>query len=276
MLQLPPDWVYGSPGPLPPKAVVEFFDLVLLISQQGDSWTILEHFKSAFGASSRSSSESWALNDLREAMDEAANNAPTFLAAFWRGRCGLTERQAQLPVPDENVINSLLLKHDVPYVMRPPHLLPSHGQSAPTVQVPPASVDERAKELIEKSLEQADRFLAEGKPRQAVQEILWLLETVATAFEGRSSGQGTVEGKYFNDIIRDLRKHNNGTVLGQAGAWMKTLHGFLSSPSGGGVRHGATLSGSAELKLHEAVLYCNLTRSYIGYLLAELLEHSDA
>jgi hypothetical protein len=56
---------------------------------------------------------------------------------------------------------------------------------------------------------------------------------------------------------------------------MKTLHGFLSSPSGGGVRHGAHLSGKTELKLHEATLYCNLTRSYIGYLLAELAEHPD-
>lgn len=37
---------------------------------------------------------------------------------------------------------------------------------------------------IHASLDQADRLLLEQRPCQAVQEILWLLETVSTAFHG--------------------------------------------------------------------------------------------
>jgi hypothetical protein len=138
--------------------------------------------------------------------------------------------------------------------------------------VPELSLGERARNLIEQSLTQADRFLIEGKPRQAVQEILWLLETVSTAFEGRENALGAVEGKYFNTIVRDLRKLHHGKVLSEAMGWVSKLHGFLSSPSGGGVRHGLNLASGVEPASHEAKLYCDLTRSYIAYLLAELGE----
>ena len=45
-----------------------------------------------------------------------------------------------------------------------------------------------------------------------------------------------------------------------------TLHGFLSSPTGGGVRHGLDLKDGVARADHEARLYCNLIRSYITYL----------
>lgn len=47
------------------------------------------------------------------------------------------------------------------------------------------------------------------------------------------------------------------------------MHGFLSSPTGGGVRHGTQMAVDVSPTLKEAHLYCNLTRSYINYLLAE-------
>lgn len=103
-----------------------------------------------------------------------------------------------------------------------------------------------------------------------MQEILWLLETVATAFQGQESGAGTVEGKYFNEIIRNLRRNNRGSALAEALGWMSKMHGFLSSPRGGGVRHGTELAADVSPSIREAHLYCNLTRSYINYLLAEL------
>ena len=93
-----------------------------------------------------------------------------------------------------------------------------------------------------------------------------------TAFQGLDSGTGTIEGKYFNEIVRNLRRHNHGTALAQALDWMSKMHGFLSSPSGGGVRHGTQLSADVSPSLKEAHLYCNLTRSYINYLLAEIAE----
>lgn len=273
MLQLPADWVYGNPGPLPPEAVVEFFDLIRTIAKQGDEWAIYEHFKRAFGEMGRSSDPSWALTDLRASMDEAAENAPSFIASLWKGLQDLASRSPTFPLPDENVLNSVFQKRGVPYLIKPPHLLPSHAIESPPVNLPDVGIDDRAKQLVKSSLEQADRFLAEGKPRQAVQEIIWLLETVTTAFEGREVMGGTIEGKYFNKIVRDLVHKSDGGLFAQAGLWMEKLHGYLSSPTGGGVRHGANLGQGNSLTLNEAVLICNLTRSYIGFLLASLGEN---
>lgn len=44
---------------------------------------------------------------------------------------------------------------------------------------------------------------------------------------------------------------------------------YLSSPTGGGVRHGMDLNASVPLDLNQARLFCNLARSYILFLLAE-------
>jgi hypothetical protein len=274
LLQLPPEWVFSSPGPLPDGAISDFYDLALKVAEQGERWPIIERFKAAFGEASHSSSESWAESDLLRVMcRQGEANAPAFIAAFCRALSRIQEGFPGHALPSEAVVNAILSKHDVPYEVRPPKLLPRHGHPPPPVVVAEESVDASARNLILSTLEQAERFLAEGKPRQAVQEVLWLLETVSTAFNGRPSGAGTVEGKYFNEIVRDLRRHNSGTFLSQASEWMTKLHGFLSSPSGGGVRHGAKLGSAADLKPHEAALICNLTRSYIGYLLAELAAH---
>jgi hypothetical protein len=56
-------------------------------------------------------------------------------------------------------------------------------------------------------------------------------------------------------------------VLSEAISWMERLHGYLSSLSGGGVRHGAVLSDTYGLTEGEARLFCDLTRSYLTYLL---------
>ena len=51
--------------------------------------------------------------------------------------------------------------------------------------------------------------------------------------------------------------------------WVTTLHGYLSSPTGGGIRHGANLKAGIEIQPNEARLFCNLIRSYISFLMAE-------
>jgi len=48
----------------------------------------------------------------------------------------------------------------------------------------------------------------------------------------------------------------------------RRLHA-TSSPTGGGVRHGADLKAGLVMQENEARLYCNLIRSYITFLLAE-------
>ena len=123
--------------------------------------------------------------------------------------------------------------------------------------------------MIQKSLNDSEQMLSEGRNRPAVQEILWLLETVATAFQGLETEAGTVQGKYFNKIIANLQKHNRGTALDQILSWVITLHGYLSSPTGGGIRHGTDLRAGVATQPDEARLFCNLIRSYITFLLSE-------
>ena len=81
--------------------------------------------------------------------------------------------------------------------------------------------------------------------------------------------------KYFNKIVADLKGQNQGTLQHQVLSWMMTLHGYLSSPTGGGIRHGADVGTLRSLQLHEARLLCNLIRSYVDYLLAEHRRHVD-
>ncbi len=275
-LNMPSAWRYGAPGEMPNFAVHAFDTLVQTIASQTDSsWSIYETFKAKFnGGYSLSSSESWAMSDLHTAMMAAASNAPVFIGAFWDGCMQIQSDYPQIGLPDASVVNQILYAHEIPYELRPPDLLARHPQDPIAVAAPVKSIGERAHELIRASLDEADRLLLEQRPRPAVQEILWLLETVATAFEGQESGAGTVEGKYFNSIVRELRAHNRGGALAEALGWMAKMHGFLSSPGGGGVRHGTKLSDDVSPTMREAHLYCNLTRSYINYLLAELAQPS--
>jgi len=141
----------------------------------------------------------------------------------------------------------------------------------PSISVPERapSIDEQAQEVIQQSLKRSEEYLAIGHYRQAVQEILWLLETVSTLFHGVSINGNTVQGKYFNKIADDLRRYHKGTTFEQMLNWATTLHGYLSSPTGGGVRHGSSLKAGIALQQNEAKLFCNLIRSYITFLIAE-------
>jgi hypothetical protein len=203
-------------------------------------------------------------------MGQAAANAPLFIEAFYDACEALRREDSNIAVPDVNHINRVLSKHETGYEISPPDLLTGSSTVA-VIAVPekPVSLHEEAQEIIQKSLSEAEKFLSEGRDRQAVQEILWLLETVSTAFQDLDTGTGNVAGKYFNKIVADLRKYNQGTTLDQVLGWLTTLHGYLSSPTGGGIRHGTHLKDGVATKPNEARLFCNLIRSYISFLLAE-------
>lgn len=267
---MPSAWRFGDMGELDPGAVNEFYHLILKIAAQGQTWSVIELFKSRFGGTSQSSSEDWAKSDLHGYMHSAANNAPSFIDAFWSGCQEISLMFSGISTPDETVVNRILADFGEPFEVRPPKLI-SRGQiPRPDISVPETNLDTSAKALIQQALLQADEFLLAQKPRQAVQEILWLLETVSTAFEGRESEVGTVEGKYFNTIVRDLRRHNKDTAFSEVLGWISKLHGFLSSPTGGGIRHGMNLAEGKHIDANEALLFCNLTKSYIGFLLTKL------
>lgn len=276
-LRFPGAWRFTPPADghflnasIPELLVWELREAIDKIAGQGDRWAVLEHFKSYFGVSSKSSSESWADSDLQSAMKTCANNAPIFIEAFISGCDALRDHPNRSYAPDAGFLNSLLVKHNVGYVIQNQDLVAREigGKSIPVLVAVP-TMAEVTKTVIETSLERSEELLSEDRPREAVQEILWLLETVATAFRGMETESGKVEGKYFNHIIRDLRKQNPGTTLERVLDWITTMHGYLSSPKGGGVRHGIDLREGVSLDRHEARLFCNLARSYIQFLLKE-------
>ena len=272
-MQLQGPWRFDSPGAMPLEAVREFDTLVGRVAAQGNRWAILEHFKGYFAGAagattSRSSSESWAESDLDRLMSQAAENAPLFIEAFYDG-CESLRSEADLTVPEVGRINRILSEHGVGYEIRPPALV-AVGLHQP-IPVPERyqSLDEQAQEIVQQSLQQSEKLLAEGHPRQAVQEILWLMESVVTAFKGLGTGEDTIEAKYFNKIAKELRTKRKGQTIEQVLSWLTTLHGYLSSPTGGGVRHGADLKSGITINADEGRLYCNLIRSYVTFLMSE-------
>ena len=275
MLEFDKSWRFDFPGELPKETVGAIDDLVSRIVGQGDGGqAMLEHFKWYFAraagyTASWSSSESWAQSDLNNAMQQAAKNAPLFLEAFYDACIDLANTKTEIALPDLARINRALFETNAGYQFQPPQLVPTNGQAPISAPEPVASISQQAQEKIRNSLAEADRFLSEGRDRQAVQEVLWLLESISTVFNGLELETGTVQGKYFNKIADDLKRHRKGKTLEQAMTWATQLHGYLSSPTGGGVRHGADLRTDITILPHEARLYCNLIRSYIYFLMSE-------
>lgn len=276
-LRFPGAWRFTPPADgkfinsaIPDALIWEVGEVIDKIAGQGDRWWALEHFKSHFGNSTRSSSESWAESDLQSAMRYSAQTPPIFIESFVNGCESLRNRTDGWYAPDVPFVNKLLAKHNVGYVIRGEELLAreNDGTSIP-VPVETPKIAETNRNLIERSLHRSEELLIEGRSREAVQETLWLLETVATAFRGLETESGKVEGNYFNHIVRELRTKRSGTTLERVLDWVTAMHGYLSSPKGGGVRHGIDLKEGVSLDFHEARLFCNLTRSYILFLLKE-------
>src|SRR5262249_32597417 len=215
-----------------------FYDLIEKIASQGNRWVIAERFKRCFGATSQSSSESWAWSDLSDAMHRASENAPLFIEAFVDGCTACADETPPLGVPDLSLVNRILMEHDVGFQIEPPNLVATRSYAPIEVPQQTPSLDEQARLLIEESLAGSERLLSEGQGRRAVQEVLWLLESIATAFRGTGTDNATVQSKYFVTIVKEMKAHGRGKAQEQILSWMMTLHGFLSSPTGGGIRHG--------------------------------------
>ncbi|GJL52275.1 MAG: hypothetical protein NPIRA01_35020 [Nitrospirales bacterium] len=219
----------------------------------------------------QSSTESWAETDLSKYMSNAAQNAPLFIEAIYSACESIKEINDAFYAPEFSMINDICVQHKIGYVIRPPDLILRESEIAPVVEVPQESTTlaEQAIELVQASLRRSETLLNEGRGREAVQELLWLLESVSTAFSNVDTGTGTIEGKYFNKIVKNLRRLHSGTTFERILEWMTNLHGYLSSPTGGGVRHGLNLNSGVVIELNEARLICNLIRSYISFLLGE-------
>ena len=284
-LKFPPRWRFQPPRDsefanqcIPDGMFNSIISLIKKADTRGERQETLEHFKGYFcdavgTVHSWSSNVSWAETDLTDYALQAAQNAPLFIEAFYDACSSYGRDNPEEYVPDVETINELLARHNVGYEIRLPELV-LRESTAPLVKIDeaPSTLGERAMEVYSQSVARSEELLAEGHGREAVQEILWLLESVSTAFRGVETESGTIESKYFNEIVRDLRKARTGTTLDRVLDWLTRLHGYLSSPSGGGVRHGQDLNDCRGMSDNEARLYINLVRSYVQFL---VIEHSS-
>jgi hypothetical protein len=273
MLQFNNRWHFDSPGPIEGGVASGFLDLINRICGQGHRQSILEHFKSYFAAAAGvphhvSSNASWAASDLERVMDEAAGNAPLFIDAFYSACERLQRQNPDMALPDAARINLVLAGAGAGYQIDPPALVATRVHIPIAVPEQAPSLDTQAQALIEEALKASERALSEGNGRQAVQEVLWLLETISTSFRSPEVLDGSIQGRYFNKIIAELRQRERGHKE-QILQWMMTLHGYLSSPTGGGIRHGVDVREGLALEIDEGRLYCNLIRSYLTFLIAE-------
>jgi hypothetical protein len=139
-------------------------------------------------------------------MESASINPPLFLEAFYDGCERIRSRSGDWFAPDVAMINEVCCDHGIAYTLEPPNLiLRDTAASIIEVQERPATIADVGLNTLNASLHRAEELLREGHGREAVQESLWLLETITTAFRSLDTETGTVEGRYFNSIIRDLR-----------------------------------------------------------------------
>lgn len=280
MLKFNDNWRFDSPGAISQIVDQEFFQIINKLAK-GEQ-IVFEHFKKTFGAASGnvpsvSSSASWASSDLSSYMSEAMLNAPVFIEAFHDGWSTLG---SEYPAINLELINRILSNNETRYQIDGDKLLYDGPNVIPSPQLPKSLLEE-AKRTIESALHEGDKLISERRYRPAVQEMLWLLETIVTVFDGIEVDGQTIEGKYFNQIIDRLAKKTDGTTLKQVIDWVRKLHGYLSAPSGGGIRHGVHLADGVATTSNEAILYYNLAKSYITYFLGEyerikdLNEHND-
>jgi hypothetical protein len=268
--------MFGPPSAalkLTSAAVDEFFMLVNRTADGVERQDVLELLKKHLAGPAQkyytpSSSPGWAESDLRSTMEAAADNGPLFVEGFYDACEALRNTGRSAPEPYH--INRVLQENASPLRVRPPELVSERGSSdLVPVRDRPRSLDEKAADVLARSIARSNDLLAQGRDREAVSELLWLLETVVTAFKGLETDSGRIEGRYFNRIIQDLGAKAERPARKQALAWMTAMHGFLSAPAGGGVRHGLDLAEGVEINSGEAQLFCNLIRSYLQFLLDE-------
>jgi len=260
---------------MPPLAVEDFLGLILKVASQREAYFVLEHFKRHFSlavgkTNMTSSSTGWAQSDLKSLMDEAANNAVVFIDALYDGFQTLVRQDPDVVIPSDEVLNAVFRVYDVGYQIID-NGLQVLDPTAPLVEVETSNLDAKddAIEMIRDSLNRSEELLQQGHGKEAVQESLWLLESISTEFQGIATDTGAIVGQYFNEIINELKRSNRGKAMDVILRWISNIHGYLSSPTGGGVRHGLHLKKGLRLSHQEARLFCNLIRSFTDYFIAE-------
>lgn len=276
MLQFDRNWRFDSPGTADADfAEVILGSIILPISGDIPPQSIIEIFKRNFSRlsgnrPSRSSTLDWAISDLRRLLvDLAEKNTALFCEAIYESIEQLKNfEQVRVDVPDWDYINRYLVKCGM--TIEPPNLI-LFDEYLPIRVEKPVTLSDTANALIDKHLNESENHLARGDNVAAVSAIFWLLETISTSFKGAvvSDDGQVITGNYFSQIMKDLKNANKGKTLEMIIKWIENLYGYLSSPTGGGVRHGGDISSNTVISNSEAKLFCDLARSYISYMLAE-------
>ena len=106
-------WQYG---PLTSETLNEFKSIIAAIKRKTDkTWEVLELFKTAFGNTASSSSESWAESDLNRCMEASISNPALFVVSFCNGLENLNKSGFQVPGYDK--VNSILHRNAIPLVI---------------------------------------------------------------------------------------------------------------------------------------------------------------
>jgi hypothetical protein len=271
-LSPPPDGTYIN-CKIPADAVGQFYELLRKSAHRTNDpeeayYLIRAEFSEAVGHPVyRSSSMYFAPDDARAAMERASSNAPVFVAAYY-GACKRIKKQfGTKAVPSVAVINRMLELHRIGYVVVPPNLV--LRDQVQVIPVRPSCVLEQAQAKFQETIERSRKLLEEGNGDEAVTQIWWLLESITLSFSGTTLNGQPVAGSYFNEVAKSLKRNaGDAAVMGAVSRWLEALQSYLSGPGEAGIRHGRHLHMEG-LKRHEAELFCNLTRSYISYLLAE-------
>lgn len=258
---------------VPPDAVENFFGILTRAANRtGDPeevyYIIRSQFSEAMGLPIyRSSSLYFAPGDARAAMDTAAENAPVFISAFYETCEQIRQQFGSRTAPSVPVMNRLLEMHRLGYVIAPPDL--AVREQVEVVPVQSTTALEQAKARFRDAIERSRVLLEENNGDEAVAQIWWLLESIMLSFPGCRLNEQEISGTYFNEVTRSLRRAaGDAAVMGAVTRWLEALQSYLSGPSEAGIRHGRHLHMEG-LKKHEAELFCNLSRSYISYLLSE-------
>ena len=113
-------------------------------------------------------------------MEGAAKNAPLFLEAF-HDACESLRQHGEIYAPDAAMINEVCDLNSIGYIIQPPDLIPRGSDLLVEVPKKPPSLKEGAIEQYERSIQRAEELLRDRHGREAVQETLWLLESVVNA-----------------------------------------------------------------------------------------------
>ncbi len=166
-------------------------------------------------------------------------------------------------------MNRVLSEQNTGFVIQPPNLISQDAQELINVSEEPLSLDQQAQEIIQQALAQSEKLCLKDMIGQPSRKFYGFSKLSPLPFRGSILTWGPFRG---NTSIRSPMIYE-GSI--EEVRWRRFLTGsrlytvICPRPTGGGIRHGTDLKAGIATQPNEARLFCNLIRSYIGYLIAE-------